>query len=165
MSFKKFILNEAKQERFGRIEHLEDFIVEEGLEGFTLLKKALDGVIDFCNGKPTDVVVSQKIDGCVHGDTEIKTSTGDIKISELIQRIRSGEEIFVYGAADNGKGVTTISEITGTYVTPPNKNWVEIALENGAKLKLTEDHQVYTTNKGWIEAGALSEGDDIKQIK
>lgn len=63
MSFKNFVISEAKQERFGRIEHLEDFIIEEGLEGFTLLKKALDGVIDFCNGKPTDVVVSQKIDG------------------------------------------------------------------------------------------------------
>lgn len=63
MNFKTFCLTEDKKERFGRIEHVEDFIIDSGLDGFTLLQKAFDGVIDFCNGKPTDVVVSSKRDG------------------------------------------------------------------------------------------------------
>lgn len=63
MSFKNFVISEAVKEKFGHIEHAEDLIIDNGLEGFVLLRKAFDGAIDFCNGDQTDVVVSGKIDG------------------------------------------------------------------------------------------------------
>ena len=63
MSFKNFLVTEERKQKFGHIQHVEDMIIEDGLEGFTLLRKAFDGVIDFCNGKQTSVSVGVKVDG------------------------------------------------------------------------------------------------------
>lgn len=40
-------------------------------------------------------------------------------------------------------------------------NWIEISLENGNILKVTEDHLIYTTNRGWIKAIELTTKDDL----
>ena len=63
MSFKDYLTEENKKQKYGHIEHLEDFIIDEGMEGFTLIRRAIEGTIKFCNGEPTDAVVTSKIDG------------------------------------------------------------------------------------------------------
>lgn len=64
MDFKKhFLTEQQKKQKFGHIEHIEDLIIDEGMEGFVMIKRAFDGVIDICNGNKSDVVISGKWDG------------------------------------------------------------------------------------------------------
>jgi intein/homing endonuclease len=43
-----------------------------------------------------------------------------------------------------------------------SKQWVEIELENGDLFKCTEDHEVYTENRGWVQAKDLTDQDNLK---
>ena len=38
---------------------------------------------------------------------------------------------------------------------------LRLELEDGKILELTENHPVYTINRGWVRAGELNENDDV----
>jgi ribonucleoside-diphosphate reductase alpha chain len=103
--------------------------------------------------------VSIKFDGCVHPDTVLLTDKGEITIKEIID-------------SPTPVNVLTYNFKTGTEeynvaqyprINNNNKNWVMIELENGAQLRVTEDHEVFVEGKGWVEAKNLKPGDDIKE--
>jgi hypothetical protein len=48
------------------------------------------------------------------------------------------------------------------FVTQPSKNWVRIDFEDSF-IECTEDHEIKTTNRGWVPAGKLTEDDDIEE--
>ena len=54
--------------------------------------------------------------------------------------------------------------IIDRYAKDGNKEWVEVVFENGESIKVTEDHELYTTNRGWVKAIELNENDDIKEL-
>ena len=78
--------------------------------------------------------------------------------------MNNGEEFQVLAkdlnSTDN-KNVMT--PIIANNASNGEKNWVEITLENGETIKLTEDHEVHTSNRGWVKAGELTEQDDITE--
>jgi len=89
------------------------------------------------------------------------TETGDMTIANIIDR-RKIEDIKVLAhnfktGNDEYVSVNMAGKQHGT------KDWVELTLENGETIKLTEDHKVYTTNRGWVKAGELTKDDDIKE--
>jgi nitrogenase subunit NifH len=155
-------LQEAKNTH---ITHLEDDIFLSGHEGaMNSIRFVREVVKSFSSNVNTQLNVSMKWDGCVHADTILVTDKGGIPIFQIVERMNNGEEFQVLAkdlnSTDN-KNVMT--PIIANNASNGEKNWVEITLENGETIKLTEDHEVHTSNRGWVKAGELTEQDDITE--
>jgi intein/homing endonuclease len=105
--------------------------------------------------------VTIKWDGCIHPDLKIRTNKGVFRIEEVIDRYLSGEDFKVV-AHDFETGADVSTNINHAVKEFGNKSWVEIELENGEILRMTADHEVFTTNRGWVQAQHLTDSDDIK---
>ena len=156
------ILEESKSQN-GHITHFEDVLFYGGVKG---VKAAINRIVQLIKN-PKNLKVSYKLDGCVHGDTLIATNKGDIPISDIVDNNNNiQKDLKVIGrnfefedlAFDSIGSLINVSKNNG------DKNWIEIELEDGSKIKLTEDHEVHTRNRGWVEAGKLTEKDDLTEI-
>ena len=157
MRFREFRhpLQEAKVGR--EYQHLEDLVFVDGSEGALQAANILEKL-----GQDTSNVAI-KWDGCIHPDLLIETDKGKLRIEDVIDRFNNQESFSVL--ARNLKTDTDeFTPILNAIKKYGSKIWVEIVLENEEVLRLTEDHKVYTTNRGWIQAKDLTPDDDIKTI-
>ena len=95
---------------------------------------------------------------CVSGDTVVKTSIGDIRIDEIIDRHKLGENISVL-SYNVSKSALEYKDIEWGEMTRKNAEIIEIETEDGDILKLTPDHKVFTENRGYINAADITEND------
>ncbi|MHB9020148.1 MAG: NUMOD3 domain-containing DNA-binding protein [Minisyncoccota bacterium] len=96
---------------------------------------------------------------CFHPDTLVLTKNGNKKISELIV----GDEVKSYEEATKGY---FWKQITNVIKTPSShKNKIQIELENGQKIKCTDDHLWLTKNRGYVKAKELTTNDDLVSPK
>lgn len=101
--------------------------------------------------------ISVKWDGCVHENTIVLTNNGDKTIKDIINN------------SDNYKVLTKnldsdleeFSNILGSSARNTTKKWIEIEYINGEKTIVTEDHEFYTINRGYVRAKDLNDDDDI----
>jgi hypothetical protein len=149
-------------EKYGRaFNHPEHLIFFKGSAGAL---EALQHFKEIAAEQEGATTVRGKWDGCIHKDTVLKTNQGDLTIETVINKYKEDAlSITVYGR-DLQSGKDQEVPIIGTSVTTGVKEWVEITLENGGTLKLTEDHEVFTTNRGWVAAGELTSDDDIAEL-
>lgn len=108
-------------------------------------------VNDFIDG-----CVAVIVDECLDGETIIKTPVGDKRIMDM----KAGDPIYSY---DESTGKFIEDEVVKLHTNLTNSrsvNMLEIEMEDGSIIRITENHKVLTTN-GWIEAGKLSVDDDI----
>lgn len=160
MRFKDIFESVLLEAKNTHMTHLEDLIFDEGVDGTRRAINFLRDLRDMLAGnsdKKLDVTV--KWDGCVHEDTILLTNKGDKTIKEVI----IDDDITSVLACNLEAGVDLYVPIIGKNVSEPKKEWVEIQLANGSILKLTEDHEVHTSNRGWIKACDLTTGDDITE--
>jgi intein/homing endonuclease len=148
-----------KEAKVGRnLQHLEDLVFVDGSEG------ALEA-LDILSGFEKDVGdVSIKWDGCIHPNSIVETSLGKMRIEDVIDTINDSlKEVSVlqFNFKSQTAEMLPVMYAVKKYGA---KNWVQVELDNGDTLILTEDHEVYTTNRGWVAAGKLTEDDDIKDI-
>ena len=146
------------------MEHLEDLVFLRGIEGTRQAIEFLRGLRDMLGGQGSGPEVTMKWDGCVHKNTPILTNQGNMEISKIIEKHNNGENIQVMGKDLEETGHDLYTDIIGTSIAEPTKEWVEIELEDGTVLKTTDDHEFHTSNRGWIEAKNLSEEDDITEL-
>lgn len=147
------------------LEHIEDLFLIKGNEGLQLYADNLEKFLDLTGFEGDQTFLSVKIDGCVHEDTEILTNKGDIKIKDLVKYELYWNDIKIIGRYLNTDiPYDDAVDLIRAVASPPEKNWVEIVLEDNTSIKLTEDHMLYTTNRGWVEAKDLTEEDDIKEL-
>lgn len=92
----------------------------------------------------------QTTNPCLPADTIIDTDLGMLPISELI-----GKQFKVN--LDGKQYEITSNGFFSTGVKPVRK----IVFESGRELKATDNHQIMTPN-GWVEAGDLKVGDEVK---
>ena len=132
-----------------------------------------------CENIKTKMSISAKVDGISCRSTYKNGvlvgiySRGDGCLSEdSIVEFEDGRKIpigVVCKLHINGKiksvnldtGNIEYKNIISHSINPHTNNWVKIILENGVELKVTEDHKIYTTNRGWIEAKDLTSNDDV----
>jgi hypothetical protein len=91
---------------------------------------------------------------CVVGSTKVTTKTQDKQISD----ISVGDEVLSFNLDFNKpefKSVVAISK------NPTTKKIYKIVTENGKELSCTEDHRVYTKNRGYVEAKDLTTEDTV----
>lgn len=103
------------------------------------------------------------VNPCISGDTLVKTNKGDIKMVELLKRYEDGEKFKAY-SYNISTGDVELKDITNALKTRENANLIELELEDGSTVKLTPDHKVFTENRGYIEAGKLTENDVLIKI-
>ena len=140
-----------------RIAHAEDLVFFEGSAGAL---RAINNLTALTKSKET---LSIKWDGCIHPDHILQTDQGELRIEEVVDRVNVGESLFVLGH-DLTDSKNVMTEIVNAVKKHGGKDWVEVELENGDLLRLTEDHEVYTNNRGWVEAKNLTPEDDIKEL-
>lgn len=140
--------------------HLEDLVLDRGYAGAVSALKIADGVRALLSkGKGSKSKVTVKWDGCLHEDTILITENGNITIKDYVQT-KSCEKVFGHDAELD---LDLLVDVFGSYENDGEKDWINIELENGEVICLTEDHEVFTTNRGWVAAKDLQEGDDIKE--
>lgn len=150
-------LMEDKVEDVGReFQHIEDLVYIYGPTG---AKRAIDRLASIANDSSH---LEIKWDGCIDPDLLLETSCGILRMEEVIVRHQRGESISVL-AHDLDTNTDRIVEVSLSTKRFGDKPWVEVELDNGDKLRMTEDHEVYTTNRGWVEAKDLTPDDDIKE--
>jgi hypothetical protein len=98
-------------------------------------------------------------ESCVSGDTLISTPFGNIPIQKLAETKKPGEKFLVY-CYDFKKDDYTLGwgHDARKVKTAPT---VQIFLDNGSKLILTEDHRVLLRNGKWVQAGDIKPGNEL----
>lgn len=90
---------------------------------------------------------------CFFPDTLIETINGRIPIKDITK------ETFVYSMDENKK--LTIKKASASWVSRKNSETLIITINNGRKLIVTPDHQLYSKKRGWIEAKNLILGEEL----
>lgn len=93
---------------------------------------------------------------CLPYDQVISTEKGDIKIGDIVSK-----EIDVKVSSFNHETNNIEYKDILKYEKNPGRPLLEIETESGLKFRCTEDHLVYTENKGYICAKELQEDDII----
>jgi len=98
--------------------------------------------------------------GCLAGNTVVTTEEGEFTIQEIVDNQMIGLKL---PSLNEDTGELELDEIVAA--VPTGIQFVhQIEMEDGSILELTDDHRVYT-QRGWIEAGQLTENDEILGIK
>lgn len=100
------------------------------------------------------------VDECVNENTMILTPTGEKKIKD----IKEGELVITYNEKTKSFEPNKVLEVHQNHNSSKNAKMLRLELEDGKVLELTENHPVYTKNRGWVRAGELKEDDDIEII-
>jgi hypothetical protein len=164
MNFTEF-LNEAKEGKNLHLEHLEDNILNRGVAGAREAIAFLQSLRDMLAGRSQSKInVTTKWDGCVDGDTLILTNLGDMTIREIVNNPELWLNLKIMGKQIEIDESDIFTNINNGVSQIGDKSWVEIEFENGSSIKLTADHEIHTTNRGWIKAEELTKDDDITEL-
>ncbi|HEV8655209.1 MAG TPA: LAGLIDADG family homing endonuclease, partial [Candidatus Limnocylindria bacterium] len=100
---------------------------------------------------------------CFPADARVHTTRGLMRIDDLFERTKAGEEIAVYthrataGAGAQGVLTSLPTAVMRNGTSPV----VRLRFRNGAELRCTPEHRIWTLNRGWVEAKDLSFADRL----
>src|SRR5438094_5721149 len=100
---------------------------------------------------------------CFPGDARVHTTRGLLTFQELWSLAAEGEEVRVYThratAEEPGEGVvaSTPTVVMQNGVSPI----VRLRFANGQELRCTPNHRLWTLNRGYVEAAALTPDDQV----
>lgn len=94
---------------------------------------------------------------CFVNGEQVNTINGLINIENI--KI----DDFVYSFDEKSDNVIT-KNVEQLFSRKYNGIIVIIELENGSKIKCTENHRFYTINRGWVEAKNLIDSDELFDI-
>src|SRR5713226_2855518 len=100
---------------------------------------------------------------CFPGDARVHTTRGMLTFSELYDLACEGEEVHVYThratAKEPGEGVVASTPVVVMQngVAPI----VRLRFANGQELRCTPNHRIWTLNRGYVEAAALTPTDQV----
>lgn len=145
------------------LEHIEDEVLNGGVSGTRGAINFLQSLRDMLAGhSESKVNLTTKWDGCLDGSTQVVTNEGVMTLAEIRQKWHTNKELWIL-AKDEELNTDCFVPITQSYATKSKKDWVKITLGNGHNIICTEDHEIKTTNRGWVEAVNLNENDEIEE--
>src|SRR3954471_19754319 len=110
--------------------------------------------------------VSGRINGsnpCFPGDVRVHTTAGLLPIAQLFERGKAGQDIRVYTheatAERPGQGVVATAPIA--VMKNGVSAIVRLRFRNGAELRCTPNHRIWTANRGYVPAAELTTSDAI----
>lgn len=102
---------------------------------------------------------------CLTGDTKIHTDDGIWLLKDIVDAYETGNYYPQVLTVNEKTMEIELDEINFAALTKKSANIIEIELENGEKIKLTPDHKVYTSNRGWVDAAQLTDSDELVSIE
>lgn len=96
-----------------------------------------------------------KLHGCVSSTTEVLLPDGT---SKPISELKIGGSILSFNEKTGQMEVDTVIAVMSQVL---DKKWVELEFDNGYTLQCTEDHRVYTKNRGYVAAKDLTNKDEF----
>ncbi len=100
---------------------------------------------------------------CFPADARVHTTQGLLPIAELVERGEAGEDIRVYThratAEQAGEGVAATRPIA--FMRNGVSPIVRLRFANGAELRCTPNHRIWTINRGYVRAEELTERDQV----
>jgi hypothetical protein len=139
------------------IDHLEENIINKGKQGVIEALNQIEASIRYFVDE-SDFKVGVKFDGCIHPDTLIVTEKGNRPIIDIIN---DDTPTLVLGYDEETDRDVWV-EAKLPRINNNDKKWIELELEDGTSLKCTEDHKIFTVNRGWVEASNLLLEDELK---
>jgi ribonucleoside-diphosphate reductase alpha chain len=104
---------------------------------------------------------------CFPGSALVHTDKGLIAFSELFDRANRGEQFGIYTHdatnPDSPSEQLLITTPEAFMITGYNEV-VRLRFDNGSELRCTPGHRIFTTNRGYVEAGELTAADDVKLL-
>ena len=98
---------------------------------------------------------------CLDGDTLVETNIGQVAISQIVKDPNG----FLVLSLNPDTGCLDYTEIISGDMTRPNAEVIELHIESedglNSVITLTADHQVWTENRGYIDADKLTETDIV----
>lgn len=98
---------------------------------------------------------------CLDGDTLVETNIGQVAISQIVKDPNG----FLVLSLNPDTGCLDYTEIISGDMTRPNAEVIELHIESEggstSVITLTADHQVWTENRGYVDADKLSETDIV----
>ena len=101
-----------------------------------------------------DVKCTMGCQWCFPEDVMIETPQGKKQISD----IEKGDMVYSFNPLNSEFQIKPVDMV---FCRDYEGEVIEITLEDSNTIKCTPNHKFYTTNRGWVAAGDLSENDDI----
>lgn len=93
---------------------------------------------------------------CIAGDVKICTDVGQLEIKDVVEKKINCKVL----SLNTEKNVLEWKKVL-SYFDKGEKEVIEIEIENGKKITCTEDHKIYTKNRGWVPAIELNKEDEL----
>lgn len=94
---------------------------------------------------------------CLAPDTQIKLLNGKtVTIKEMEQMYKNNQEMWVYSVDDNGDFKP--GKVNKVWMTRKVNELIEVELDNGEKIKTTDNHLYMLRNGSYVRADELHEG-------
>ncbi len=110
--------------------------------------------IELIAGSLSRHIIGRAVYWCLDGDTEIATSLGDYKLSDLVDK-----KIQVYNIDESG--LSKLSDVCTVKPTAIETEEYQIELEDGTIIKCTPTHRFMLSDGSYKEAQYLTEEDEI----
>jgi ribonucleoside-diphosphate reductase alpha chain len=100
---------------------------------------------------------------CFPADARVHTTVGLLPIAELVARMEAGERFSVYThrATADQPGFGTVASRPVAVMRNGVSPIVRLRFANGATLRCTPNHRLWTLNRGYVAAAELTERDRV----
>ncbi|MGI8608311.1 MAG: LAGLIDADG family homing endonuclease [Candidatus Dormibacteria bacterium] len=101
---------------------------------------------------------------CFTGDTEVHTTKGLIRFTELLARVNKGETFRVYthdATSPDAPADTLDVTSPSAFMITGYKEVFRLRFANGMEVRCTPNHRFWTTNRGYVRAEDLTKVDSV----
>ena len=104
---------------------------------------------------------------CFPGSAKVHTDKGLVPFAHLVARVNGGERFGVYTHdATSAERPSERVELTSpeAFLITGLNDIVRLRFDNGAELRCTPGHRIFTTTRGFVEASELTADDEVKLL-
>jgi ribonucleoside-diphosphate reductase alpha chain len=152
--------NEGRFKKVVKAREVWNKILESQIETGTPYILYKDSINEKSNQSNIGVVRSSNL--CLDGDTMVKCRIDGIEkefdMVTLDVLFKNGEKIEVL-SRDIENGIDEWCLVENSGITNVNAETIKVTDETGNFIICTEDHQIWTQNRGYVRAGDLEESD------
>jgi len=141
------LFGEGTKVHTDRIEYELGVIQKMGFSTYFLV------VADFINWAKDNGIAVGPGRGCFLPGSLVKTKNNDLV---AIEDIKINDHIISHDG--------TINKVTNTLEYDVSEDIIELEFDDGKIIKCTLDHEIHTTNRGWVKAIDLHEDDIVTEV-
>jgi len=131
---------------------------EKRVTASAIVQYKLDGIsieLQYKNGNLYKAVT--RGDGCLDRNSILEFEDGSFETIEDVVKNKTSKKVKSYNHEEEK---IEFKEIENYFINQNEEDWYEIELDNGKRIKLTGNHQIFETkSKKYIRAKEIKEGD------